>query len=237
MSYCVNCGVELDASLKRCPLCDTVVINPSIIGDTEAQPPFPDEQQLLDATHRKRWLAGLISIVLAIPASVCILCNYGIQDKLSWSLIVAAALVMIWAFSVPMLLMKKVNFIPIAVIDTAAILLFLFVLNLQVQDPARKNWFTTIALPLVLCIMAFVCINAVLIKNDISRLYVAAVLFLTIGALVVAIEIITDIYLSDSVSLSWSLIALVPCALLSLLYVFIQKRKRLKESMKKRFHI
>lgn len=28
MSYCVNCGVELEASLKECPLCNTPVINP-----------------------------------------------------------------------------------------------------------------------------------------------------------------------------------------------------------------
>lgn len=28
MSYCVNCGVELDRSLRACPLCNTPVINP-----------------------------------------------------------------------------------------------------------------------------------------------------------------------------------------------------------------
>ena len=28
MSYCVNCGVELDASAKECPLCNTPVLNP-----------------------------------------------------------------------------------------------------------------------------------------------------------------------------------------------------------------
>ena len=28
MSYCVNCGVELDASAEECPLCNTPVLNP-----------------------------------------------------------------------------------------------------------------------------------------------------------------------------------------------------------------
>ena len=32
MSYCVNCGVELDSSAEKCVLCNTVVINP----DTQA---------------------------------------------------------------------------------------------------------------------------------------------------------------------------------------------------------
>ena len=39
MSYCVNCGVELDASLKSCPLCHTPVINPRELKDTP--PGFP----------------------------------------------------------------------------------------------------------------------------------------------------------------------------------------------------
>jgi len=29
MSYCVNCGVKLKSSEKKCPLCKTVVINPN----------------------------------------------------------------------------------------------------------------------------------------------------------------------------------------------------------------
>ena len=28
MSYCVHCGVELDPSLKKCPLCNTPVLDP-----------------------------------------------------------------------------------------------------------------------------------------------------------------------------------------------------------------
>ena len=29
MSYCVNCGVELDSTAQKCALCDTPVYNPS----------------------------------------------------------------------------------------------------------------------------------------------------------------------------------------------------------------
>ena len=29
MSYCVNCGVELEKSIRKCPLCNTPVINPN----------------------------------------------------------------------------------------------------------------------------------------------------------------------------------------------------------------
>ena len=34
MSYCVNCGVELDKTCSVCPLCNTKVINPNQPVDT-----------------------------------------------------------------------------------------------------------------------------------------------------------------------------------------------------------
>ena len=44
MSYCVNCGVKLDPSLVRCPLCNTPVINPNEVSHTHPVPPFPREK-------------------------------------------------------------------------------------------------------------------------------------------------------------------------------------------------
>ena len=41
MSYCVNCGVELDDSAKKCALCSTPVINPNIQEKPDETPaPF-----------------------------------------------------------------------------------------------------------------------------------------------------------------------------------------------------
>lgn len=41
MSYCVNCGVELDSTASFCPLCRTPVVNPRQPVDTGSSPPFP----------------------------------------------------------------------------------------------------------------------------------------------------------------------------------------------------
>ena len=40
MSYCVNCGVKLAKSEKKCPLCNTKVINPNLSNDT-FEPAYP----------------------------------------------------------------------------------------------------------------------------------------------------------------------------------------------------
>ena len=44
MSYCVNCGVELDASATKCPLCDTPVYNPKAPEPATQPSPFPKEK-------------------------------------------------------------------------------------------------------------------------------------------------------------------------------------------------
>ena len=36
MSYCVNCGVELQKSEPRCPLCGTEVLNPNELHEEQA---------------------------------------------------------------------------------------------------------------------------------------------------------------------------------------------------------
>ena len=65
MSYCVNCGVELDASAKKCPLCDTPVYNPKA-PEPEKQPsPFPREKGQVEVVKRKDLGVLLTVIVLA----------------------------------------------------------------------------------------------------------------------------------------------------------------------------
>ena len=71
MSYCVNCGVELDATARACPLCHTPVQNPNRPVDAELPPPFPSRRKEVQPASKKE-LALLIS---AMFASVAVLCG------------------------------------------------------------------------------------------------------------------------------------------------------------------
>lgn len=44
MSYCVNCGVKLEETLNKCPLCNTPIINPNELKKAGLIPPFPVER-------------------------------------------------------------------------------------------------------------------------------------------------------------------------------------------------
>ena len=41
MAYCVNCGVELEASLEKCPLCNTPVYHPVKEEKSKPASPYP----------------------------------------------------------------------------------------------------------------------------------------------------------------------------------------------------
>lgn len=106
MSYCVNCGVELDKSAKKCALCNTPVINPNEkeIEEKKATPfsqdaYIPDE---LSARAKKRIAVAIISVVMFIPNIVCFMLNAFVFKGSFWSVGVAATSLFLWsAFVLP----------------------------------------------------------------------------------------------------------------------------------------
>ena len=93
MSYCVNCGVELEASLKECPLCHTPVINPSDLGKEPTASPYPTDKGQVEVVKRKD-LGILISVVLSATSVTCLLLNLLVFDATLWSLLVTALVVL-----------------------------------------------------------------------------------------------------------------------------------------------
>jgi hypothetical protein len=228
--------VELNESERKCPLCDTVVINPNVVFDEKAEPVFPNEQFLIDLADNRKMTALLVSVILAIPMSICLVVNLSLDHAITWSMIVAGAIFMLWSFIVPPLLLKNLRLMAATVIDTAAMLAFLYLLNIYLG--LEERWYLPLAVPIVLCLFAFFCINIAVVRNNkIGKLYMAAVVFITIGALLVAVEVIIDMYTDGKVELIWSLITMIPCALLSLLYVIIEKKKSIKENLRKKLQV
>ena len=70
MSYCVNCGVELDASATKCPLCDTPVYNPKAPEPSTQPSPFPKEKGQVEVVKRKD-LGVLLTVIVLATAMTC----------------------------------------------------------------------------------------------------------------------------------------------------------------------
>ena len=66
----MNCGVELDPSLKKCPLCNTPVINPNELEGLTYEPPFPTVKGQVDPVKRKDLFLFTIVVLLATSLSL-----------------------------------------------------------------------------------------------------------------------------------------------------------------------
>ncbi|MEG1385319.1 MAG: hypothetical protein RSD08_08485, partial [Oscillospiraceae bacterium] len=75
MSYCVNCGVELAESEKRCPLCNTEVINPSKPEHRVREYPYPKRVETLSRQIDKRFLVWIAGMIMLIPTIVTLFCD------------------------------------------------------------------------------------------------------------------------------------------------------------------
>ncbi len=107
MSYCVNCGVELDASARKCVLCGTAVYNPNKSEEEQKEVihPFSEHIHLpeeLSPYGRKKLVLAIVTTVMAIPDLVCILLNLTLFKETLWSLGVISGTLFAWsAFVLP----------------------------------------------------------------------------------------------------------------------------------------
>lgn len=112
MSYCVNCGVELDASARKCVLCGTAVYNPNKTEeeDKAAVRPFAEHIHLpeeLSPYGKKKLVLAIVTTVMAIPGIVCLLLNFTFFKSHLWSLGVISGCLFAWSAFVMPFITKK----------------------------------------------------------------------------------------------------------------------------------
>lgn len=151
MSYCVNCGVELDASAKKCVLCDTVVINPNVKVEAEKPvAPFSDEVFIpsdLSSRAKKRIALAVITMVMLIPNIVCLLINLTLFKEGYWAVAVNASSLFVWLAFVFPFCMKKVH--PYILWATDSVMAMITALVCVIVFGGGVNLFSFCLLPLI----------------------------------------------------------------------------------------
>ena len=134
MSYCVNCGVELEKNCRECPLCDTPVINPrEKISNSKTV--YPEEIHIPKSLSKK-YLVFVLSMILLIPNLVLMLLNVFVLDSHVINYVIGGfAVAWIW-FLFPFLWKKQIAVISLAV-DAIALLVYLYMFTnlILVQIP------------------------------------------------------------------------------------------------------
>lgn len=231
MSYCVNCGVELAASEKQCPLCGAEVLNPKAPLKEDIEKPYPQHIENVMRRIDRRYFATLVGMFLTIPIIVTVIWNMLTSGTISWSAYVIGAIALLFIFFALPFYFKRFYTVAFLITDCAAVLLYLFF----IESMNGGSWFMGIGLPISVAAGIYI-ISLVLLftKNKpVKILRRLALAFIASGVFILCIELIISIN-SGTFSLKWSFYAFVPLVVLSLIALVLEHRRNLKEEIKRR---
>ena len=234
MSYCVHCGVELDATASFCPLCHTRVLDPGQPVDTVSPKPFPTRRGEV-APAAKQEVALLITAMLASVAVCCGVLNLFLRADRTWSLYVIGAAAMLWLWLVPPLLARGMHLLLRLLLDIAAVALYVYLISVDLNG---GDWYLGLAAPIILWGGAILLLLGLVLRvYRRSVLTSVTILIGSVGVLLFGVEFFLDRWLSGSWEPSWSVVVLAVCAGLTIPLLVIRRVPSLREEVRRRFHL
>ena len=233
MSYCVNCGVELDPTARTCPLCGPQVVTPRQPVDTELPPPFPSRREEVPPVS-KREAALLLTAMLASVAVCCGLLNLlFLYAGRPWSLYVIGAASMLWIWLVPPLLLRGMPLWLRLGLDTCAIGVYVYLISIDLQG---QDWYLGLALPIILTGGAIVVALGFLLEKR-SILSSLVLLIGGVGLFIMSIEYYVDRWLTGSYQPGWSVVVAAVCVSMMIPLIVVRHRPALRDEARRRFHV
>ena len=234
MSYCVHCGVELDASLKRCPLCNTPVLDPHHIPTGEAISPYPSKKGKVDEPVRRKDVAIFYTIFLIAVSITCGLLNRFVFSRAPWALMVFGLCLMFWVFSIPFLMYRKISPYFAIILDSGAVILYLYMIAILI---GKFQWFYSLALPIPL-LFTILWVISMALHQKVSHSYAALALYVLsdIAIFNIGIELLCRQYLELPYRITWSAVVLTVCVILGILVASLFFIPRLREAARRRLH-
>ncbi len=232
MSYCVNCGVELEKSLSKCPLCDTPVINPNVSDTEKPVPAFPERIVLPTATKNK-FSAIIVSLLILIPNIVCVITNLLFNPDILWSIYVVSSSAIFWfLFVFPFIMKSKHKYLTIA-IDAIATAAYVFVF--YYYNSAQTGWFWSLAIPLDIGIFACVAVLTAYFSKKRTLTQNLIAVFSALTFVSAYIGVLVNLYSSSVITTYVTMIFGISSLILLLFFVAAEKNVKLKAWLTRKF--
>ncbi len=234
MSYCVNCGVELDDTAPTCVLCDTPVLNPRKLQEETGQTPFPQKSQAVPAVVY-HGLSLLTTSILASVAICCVVLNLFLIPEHLWSTYIVGAAAMVWVWLVPPLLWRNRSRILLAIWDVASLAVYLYIVALETGD---TYWYWKLALPIILMGGGVVLFWVQFFCRKKRSILTRIVIVLGgLGIFLFAMEGFIDHFLGNPWVPTWSILVATICIGIIIPLVIVRRVPALREEARRRFHI
>lgn len=232
--YCVQCGVELQNGVERCPLCGLKVWRPEPAGQPE---PLPYPRRAEEECVSHGGLLFIVSVLFVIPLLVCLLVDLRLNGRVGWSGTVAFSLLagyLIFCLPLWFRAPNPVIFFPVGAAAALGLCLYLCL-------KSGGRWFLPFAFPvggaaLLIAEAVIVLLRCAVGGRRHRALFVLGGALIAVGGLCVLIEFLLQ--LSFSLPMRWwSLIPLSVLTLLGLMLIVIGLSEPLRRSLHKKFFL
>lgn len=229
--YCAKCGVALAPTETGCPLCGTAA-HPDLLKQPESSL-YPKEQ-LPTVQVNPLGLLMLLTVLFAVPALVCLLCDLPFTGKLTWSGYVIGALLCLYVMAVLPLWFRNPNPVVFVPCCFAAVGLYLLFISITTEG----GWFLSFAFP----VTGFICLlvtAVVTLLRYVRRgtLYVLGGALCALGLFMPLMGFLMNLTFYTPGFALWSLSPMAALLLLGLYLIFLAICRPAREMMQRKFFI
>lgn len=230
--YCINCGVKLEDTEKRCPLCGVEAFHPDIVRG-EAEPLYPPQRYPVPHTGSRTGTIIVTTLTL-MALIISLMCDFQINGRILWAgYVVGGLLVTYTAIVLPFWFRRPepAVFVPVTFAGIAMYLLY-------INYATGGNWFLSLALPLTGCMCAIATTVTVLLRYLRSgRLYIFGGAAVALGLFVLLVEILLCVTFPTVIFAGWSWYPAVALVLLGGMLLVLAFNRPARETMERKFFI
>lgn len=208
--YCMNCGVKLGPGEEKCPLCGLPAYHPNL-KRTPGPSLYPREWTAPEA--ERSGLRYLLTVFFLVAVGACLLIDFLLADRVTWSGYVLAGLAAGYVLLVLPLWFARPNVVACLALDFAAVGLMLLYIDLRVHG----GWFLSLAFPVTGMYGALITGAAALFK------YVRRGRFFLLGGTCIAFgcsAMLLELFICITFGTRMFVWSLYPVALLSSIGLF-----------------
>ncbi len=239
MPYCPKCGVEVDSGILNCPLCVCELPQFEISEDDEYEQKFPMPENIYKNQIEELKKQFFISITILCFGCILTLCSVHFLAGLNGRATNYGIIGVFGTWFYLLLLFGYLSNIYLTVIGAGVVSLAL-VLGIDIVN-SGLTWSVDVGFPIII-LFTLILLSAIRLYKRFRRknqyVIIPVYIFTWSSVFCLGLESILDYNFTESISLTWSVIVLIPLLSIAavLLGLYINLPEKIREKLRRKFH-